>query len=57
MELVGIELLVIGLSEMLHGVIECLGCSTWRPGRKVIAVIGADWIELGLNCIVKYHYS
>ena len=43
-ELVDKELLML-VTGTLHGISECLGHSTWCPGCKAIAVMGADCKE------------
>ena len=60
-DLLEVLMLVIGI---LHGVSECLGRSTWCPGCKAIAVMGADCKEhicdivyKGRNCKIHILYS
>ena len=43
--------LLIPVTETLHSVSKCLGRSTWCPGCKAIAVMGADCKEHACDCI------
>ena len=46
----GTELLVL-VRETLHAISDCLGRSTWCPGCKAIAVMGAGCKEHVCDCV------